>query len=70
MITKTYYKKHTIRNIPGGMMNKNVLSISINWNNIDSINIAEKAKEYAENNGYTLINNFGGINKSVLIYLK
>lgn len=51
-------------------MNKNVLSISINWNNIDSINIAEKAKEYAENNGYTLINNFGGINKSVLIYLK
>jgi len=44
------------------------VEININWNNPDSIKIAEKTKVKLENKGYTLINHFGGMNTSVMIY--
>ena len=44
------------------------VEININWQNSDSIKIAERTKAKLENKGYTLINHFGGINTSVMIY--
>ena len=44
------------------------VEITVNWNNEDSIKKAEKTKLSLENKGYTLINHFGGINSSVMIY--
>ena len=46
------------------------VDIKVNWNNLDSIKAAEKTKAYLENKGYTLVNHFGGMNQSVLIYAK
>ena len=44
------------------------VTININWDNIDSIKNAEIAKKRLENKGYTLINHFGGLHTSVMIY--
>jgi len=46
------------------------IAITVNWNNLDSIEIAEKAKLELENKGYSQVNHFGGMNESVLIYGK
>lgn len=44
------------------------VTITIDWNCEMSINVAEQAKASLEDKGWTLINSFGGPNKSVLIY--
>jgi len=44
------------------------IEIKINWNNLDSIKLAESRKLELENLGYSQINSFGGLNESVLIY--
>jgi hypothetical protein len=44
------------------------VTITIDWNCEMSINVAEQAKAKLENAGWTLVNSFGGMNKSVLIY--
>jgi hypothetical protein len=49
------------------MKDKNI-TISINWNNLESIKQAERTKARLENKGYTLINNFGGLTHSAMIY--
>lgn len=46
------------------------ITLNIDWNNEDSIKLAEKQKAQLENKGYTLINSFGGVNHSVMIYGK
>lgn len=43
-------------------------SITVDWSNEASIRAAEKAKESLENDGYELVNQFGGAYHSVLIY--
>ena len=48
-------------------MNKDI-TINVNWNSKESIKQAEKVKRSLENKGYTLINQFGGLFHSVLIY--
>lgn len=44
------------------------VTITIDWNSAMSIQVAEQTKMKLENAGWTLINSFGGMNKSVLIY--
>ena len=44
------------------------IQINVNWNSEASIKLAEKTKLKLENKGYTLINQFGGLFHSVLIY--
>jgi len=44
------------------------VQIHIDWSSEDSIKSAEKLKAKLENKGYTLINQFGGMFHSVLIY--
>lgn len=44
--------------------------ITVNWVNKDSIKAAEKAKLHLENKGYKLINQFGGMFTSVMVYAK
>ena len=46
------------------------VTININWDNLDSIKQAEKQKLALENKGYKLINQFGGLHSSVMIYGK
>jgi len=40
------------------------------WNDIKSIKNAEMQKTRLENLGYNQVNNFGGMNETVLIYSK
>lgn len=42
--------------------------INIDWTNEESIRAAEKLKARLENKGYTLLNQFGGLFHSVMIY--
>ncbi len=42
--------------------------INIDWNSLESIKSAEKLKAKLENKGYTLINNFGGMFHTVMVY--
>lgn len=49
---------------------KNTITVNVNWNSEKSIELAEIQKENLENEGYTLINSFGGLNYSALIYAK
>ena len=51
-------------------MKTDTVTISINWNDLQSIKLAELAKARLENKGYTLINQFGGFNNSAMIYAK
>jgi len=44
------------------------VSIHIDWNSEDSIKSAEKLKAKLENKGYTLVNHYGGLFHSVMIY--
>jgi hypothetical protein len=44
------------------------ITIHVNWANEDSIRLAERAKLELENKGYTLINQFGGLFHSALVY--
>ena len=44
------------------------VSITVNWDSLSSIELSEHSKEYLENKGYTLINSFGGLYHSVLVY--
>ena len=46
------------------------VEVKVNWENLDSIKLAENAKARLENQGYRLINQFGGLFHSVLIYGK
>ena len=46
------------------------VSITVNWNSKKSIELAEQSKAKLENDGWTLINSFGGVNSSVLVYAK
>ena len=48
---------------------KKTVNISVNWDNLDSIKLAEKAKATLENKGYTLVNHFGGMFHSVYVYI-
>ena len=52
--------------------NQTIVEIKVNWNNNDSIKLAEKAKVILEDKGYKQLqlNHFGGINESVLVYSK
>ena len=47
-----------------------LIKIYVRWDSDKSIRRAEKDKAALENKGYTLINTFGGMNESVLIYAK
>ena len=51
-------------------MNARMVTITVNWDNIDSIRAAEKTKLSLENKGYKLVNQFGGMFHSALIYMK
>lgn len=42
--------------------------VYVDWNSRESIKIAEKAKAALENNGYVLLNQFGGLFHTVMIY--
>lgn len=44
------------------------VEINVNWNSEKSIELAEQAKAKLENEGYTLINQFGGMTTGVLVY--
>jgi len=44
------------------------VQINIDWTNKDSIKEAEKVKASLENKGYTLVNQFGGLFHSVMVY--
>jgi hypothetical protein len=44
------------------------VTISINWNSEKSIECAEVLKAKLENDGWTQIDSFGGVNNSVLVY--
>jgi len=46
------------------------IKIHVTWDSLRSIKQAEKDKSALENKGYRLINSFGGINESVLVYSK
>ena len=47
---------------------ENTVTIHIDWNNAKSIDLAEQAKARLENDGWQLINSFGGLDTSALIY--
>lgn len=49
---------------------KNTIAVNINWQNVKSIELAEQAKASLENDSWILINTFGGMNSSVLVYAK
>lgn len=51
-------------------MYKETIQINVNWNSEKSIDLAEKQKTMLENDGYHLINHFGGMINSVMIYAK
>jgi len=44
------------------------VTITVNWDNLDSIKCAEKTKASLENKGYKLVNQFDGMFHSRLIY--
>jgi len=46
------------------------IKIEIDYNNIDSIENAERTKTRLENKGYKLINTFGGMRFTALIMAK
>jgi len=46
------------------------VQINIDWTNTDSIRQAEKAKSSLEDKGYRLVNQFGGMFHSVMIFGK
>jgi len=46
------------------------VQIEVNWNSLKSIRKAEKLKAKCENAGYTLIETYGGITTSTLVYAK
>ena len=46
------------------------VSINIDWTNVDSIRAAEKTKYRLECKGYKLVNQFGGLFRSVMVYGK
>ena len=46
------------------------VSITVDWTSADSIGLAESAKLKLENKGYKLVNHFGGMFRSVMIYAK
>ena len=50
-------------------LNKTI-TLDIDWQNIDSIKLAEKTKLKLENKNYKLINNFGGLRFTTMIYSK
>jgi hypothetical protein len=49
---------------------KHTITINVCWNDISSIARAERDKLALENKGYILINHFGGLNESAMIYAK
>ena len=44
------------------------VSIHVNWDSLTSIELAESNKATLENKGYILINSFGGLHHSMLVY--
>ncbi|MCK4500110.1 hypothetical protein KAU11_06395 [Candidatus Babeliales bacterium] len=49
---------------------KNTVKIKIDWRSLKSIELAEIQKAKLENDGWTLIDDIGGLTTSVLIYAK
>lgn len=49
---------------------ENTKTVRVFWNDEKSIERAERGKAKLENAGWALINQFGGMNESVLIYAK
>ena len=47
---------------------QNTVTIHVDWNSLKSIELAERAKAKLENDGWSQINSFGGLNTSALIY--
>lgn len=43
--------------------------INVQWDNPDSIKCAERSKARLENKGYTLVNQFGGMFNSTMLYM-
>ena len=49
---------------------KNTITINVDWTNLKSIELAELQKSELENSDYILINTFGGVDQSALLYAK
>ena len=47
---------------------KNTVTIQIDWRNLESIELAEKAKAKLENDGWEQVHSFGGLHLSALVY--
>ena len=54
----------------GKKMEMVTVTIDVDWRCLESIKQAEKDKAALENKGYTLVNSFGGVHVSSLIYKK
>ena len=46
------------------------IEITVNWDSLESIELAEEAKAKLENDGWQQINSFGSVFKSVLVYAR
>ena len=51
-------------------METETINLNVNWNSETSIKLAEKNKLALENKGYQLVNQFGGMNHSTMVYMK